>query len=723
MLELRHKHMRLAASLVLIGAGVLTAAPSEPSPDQLLRTIPLRFEQDASGHWTSRGAGFAFLFDRSATFLRVADRTVQLTFEGANTTASFNPSEPMTARTNYFIGHSFRSAEAFSRLGRKGVYPGVDVVFYGNGQHLEYDFNLAPGAEPSRIRMRFDGADSVSVNQRGEIVLKLGSGELIQQVPVVYQKRRSGEAVAVEAAYRIASDGTVRLALGQYNRAEALVIDPAILYTAYLGGTYADSALTITHDSKGFIYVGGYTYSTDFPAGGNVVQQFPPASASAPRVCWVMMLNPFATNKNNVILYSTYFGGELSSDLRALVVGANGLIYFGGVTLTPDLPLTSGAFQATLPNTNAVNIGFVTVIDPTQAGSAGLIYSSYYGGATATNEIQGIATQNGLIYIAGWTSTDDLPLAGNSYQASRAGGDDVFIAEIDPSQSGTNGLIYATYLGGTQEDIARSIAVDSAGIIYVTGLTVSPEFPTTLNSIAPSYLGGEDAFILKMNPSSGALVYSSFLGGSDLDIATKLYLEPSGHVAITGYTFSTNLPITPNAAQPINRGNGDAFILDLDLTKTGLSAVVYSTYYGGTDTDVSYDVRRDNNGLFYIAGYTLSPDLPVSAGALNSVSGQGGLDGFVAVIDPSHSLVYGSYITSPGYQAAYGVDYDAAGNVYVVGLASSNIFPPGNANKAQGNANYDGFLLVFSPTQTGAQAARIVGHSAEQALRHPLEAR
>jgi hypothetical protein len=187
------------------------------------------------------------------------------------------------------------------------------------------------------------------------------------------------------------------------------------------------------------------------------------------------------------------------------------------------------------------------------------------------------------------------------------------------------------------------------------------------------------------------------VGGSGLDIATKLYLEPTNHVAITGYTFSTDLPITPNAFQPINHGNGDAFIMDLDLTKTGLSAVLYSTYYGGSDTDVSYDIRRDSNGLLYFAGYTLSADLPVSSGALNTTSDGGGLDGFVAVIDPTHSLVYSSFITSPGYQSAYGVDYDSSGNVYVVGLASSNVFPPGQANKAEGDANYDGFFLVFSP--------------------------
>ncbi len=697
----------LACSLILSASGMLAAAPSEPSPDQLLRSVPLPFEQDAQGRWTSHGAGFAYQFDRSATVLRAGDSAVRLSFEGANTEASFEASEAMAAPVNYFVGRTFRSAQAFSRLSRKAVYPGVDVVFYGHGRQLEYDFNLAPGADPSRIRMRFEGAGEVSVDPRGEVVLKLDAGELIQQLPVVYQKRASGEVVAVEAAYRIAPDGTVGLELGKYNRAEALVIDPAILYTAFLGGTYADAATAIAHDANGFVYLGGYTYSTDFPAGGNVVQPFPPPSLSSPSVCWLIKINPFASNPNNVIMYSTYFGGELNTSLGDMKVDPNtGLIYIGGITLTPDLLVTAGAFQNLIPNTNAVNMGFVAIIDPTQAGIAGLIYSSYFAGATSTNVIQGVATVKGLLYVVGWTSTDDLPMAGNSYQSTEAGGNDAFMAVFDPTQSGTPSLVYSTYLGGTQQDVARSVAVDAAGVMYVTGFTVSPDFPTTLNSVSSTYLGGEDAFIVKMD-AGGNLLYSSFLGGSDLDIATKIFLEQSGRVAISGYTFSTDLPITPKAYQAINHGFGDAFILDLDLSKPGLSAVTYSTYFGGSDTDVSYDIRVDANGLYYIGGYTLSLDLPTSTGALNPESDGGGLDGFVAVINPSKPLVYSSYITSPGYQLVYGVDYDAAGNVYVAGLAGSNIFPPGSANKVTGVANYDGYLLVLSPSQTAGGSARI----------------
>ncbi len=235
----------------------------------MLRSVPLRFEQDAQGRWSSHGAGFAYLFDRRAILLRAGDSVVKLSFEGASETAPFEASEAAAAPTNYFIGHTFRSVQGFSRLRRSGVYPGVDVVFYGHGRQMEYDFNLAPGADPSRIRMRFEGAGGVSVNPHGDVVLKLGSGELIQQVPVVYQKRPSGEVVAVEAAYRMDADGSIGLTLGKYNRAQALVVDPAILYTAFLGGTYADAATAIAHDANGFVYLGGYTYSTDFPAGGN----------------------------------------------------------------------------------------------------------------------------------------------------------------------------------------------------------------------------------------------------------------------------------------------------------------------------------------------------------------------------------------------------------------------------------------------------------------------
>lgn len=707
--------MRLAAGLGLIlcvsSAFAASPAPSQavPSKTDALRSLPLRFEQDAKGRWTSRGAGYAFRFDAGGAGLRLGDRTVRLKFEGSGGAGSLKGADRLSVPTNYFVGHRYRSAAAFSRLRQAGLYPGVDVVYYGNGRQLEYDFELAPAADPSRIRMRFEGADRVSVNERGEIVLTLGSGDLIQQVPAVYQRRGSGEVVKVAARYQFAVDGSIGVALGKYDRGEPLVIDPAIVYSAYLGGSYGDAGIAMGHDAKGYLYLAGYTYSADFQAGGDVVQVLQKVGT---RDAWLMKFDPFAADPGSVILYSTFFGGELDDDLTSMVVDAKGVMYFTGTTLSPDFPVSTGAYQTALGNTNALVNGYVAAIDPSQSGAAGLLYSTYFGGSQITTPT-GVAFAGGKISICGWTNGDDLPMAGLTIQSTRGGGYDGFVAQFDPAQSGTAGLVFSTYLGGAGQDVARSIAANAAGKLYLAGSTLSSNFVTTANGLQPNYSdGGGDGFFVELDPGAGQIVYSTFIGGSQADVATKLYLEPSGRVAITGYTLSPDFPRTPNAAQPAYGGNGDAFVLVLDpAAPNRASALVYATFFGGADGDVAYDIRRDDSGRYYICGYTLSKNLPVSSDSLNPVSLGGGLDGFVAVIDPLRALVYASYITSPAYQIPYAVDFDAAGNIYVTGLASGNVFPGNSPPHSNGTANYDVFLMVVSSSSARQSAMEAIPRS------------
>jgi hypothetical protein len=654
----------------------------------------LRFEQDTHSRWVSHGPSFAALYGRDATVLRMAEHTLRLSFTGANPEAAFKPSNPQGAPTNYFVGKEYRSVQAFSRLERTGVYPGIDVAYYGDGQRLEYDFNLQPGADPSRIRMRFEGADDVSVNQRGDLVLKLGDGEVVQKAPVVYQKRASGEVVAVESRYRLTAENEAGLVLGDYDRAKALVIDPSVLYGLYLTGSNADVGVSVAVDQKGIVYLGGYTYSMDFPLGNNGYQLFPPAGVQA---AFIWKLNPFAPSASQVLIYSTYFAANLNTSLTGMAVDANGHVYFGGETLASNLPVTSGAFQNALANTNATNEGYVAVIDTTQSGTAGLLYCSYYSGSAIT-QINGVATLGGRIYITGWVNSDDLPLAGNSFQSMQAGGYDAFVAEFDPSQSGASSLVFASYLGGFLTDVGRAIAVDQFGLIYVTGFTLAPDFPVTTNAYQPTYGSGGDAFIAEIDPLAGVLRYSSFLGGSGADAATSITVVTAGQVAIAGYTYSTNFPITSNAAQHGYGGNGDAFVMSLNLNAaTPASTLVYSSYYGGNDTDVAYGIARDPSGRYQICGYTLSQNLPVTAGAINPVSVGQNVDAFLAVLDPSAGLEYGTYITGFGYQIAWGVASDSSGNAYVIGQTTSDIFATGPPKTDQ-PGNIDVFLTVIAPT-------------------------
>ncbi len=714
----RHTRMRFAVgSLVLCSCALIPAlgvpapgTPAKQAPPKsdalpLLQSLPLRIEQDAKGRWAARGAGYALAFEDSAVTLRLPDGLARLSFEGSTAPSKgvkWEPSEKMLAPTNYFRGATFRSADAFSRLRRPNLYPGIDLVYYGKGQELEYDFNLAPGADPSRIRMRFTVPGrldaQVSVNSIGDLVLKFGSGEITQRLPVVYQKRASGEVVAVPASYLLAADGSIGVRLGGYDRAQALVIDPTILYDFWLTGSNAQVPIALSHDSQGFEYMAGYTYSPDFSLGSNGYNP----NYSSDEDCWLMKFNPFAKDPGSVIVYSTYFGGELDDDMRSMVVDANGVMYFGGTSLSPDLPVTSNAAQGTLPNTNANLNGFVAIIDPSQAGAAGLIYSSFYGGSLDT-VVNGVAAFEGQIYATGWTATQDLPSAGNLFQASNAGSYDSFLAVFNPALSNNScnaaeTLVFSSYLGGYADDVGRSIDVDANGIAYIAGYTFSSNFPVTGNGFQQIYNdGGGDAFVTQIDPVAGAILYSSFLGGTGIDVATRVQVEPSGHIAVAGFTFSTDFPLTPTAAQPVYGGNGDAFVAVLDPSAANQAAgLVYGTYYGGSDVEVAYDLRRDSQGFYYIAGYTLSKDLPVSNTALYPASANGGIDSFSAVIDPNSSLVYASYITGPGNQVAYAVDYDASGNIYTAGYATGNIFPndtPPHTTPGE----YDVFFLLLSP--------------------------
>jgi len=691
---------RFFGLLVLTLTGSLASWAATPA--QLLATAPVRFEPNRGqarkeALWTARGMGYAFAFTADAAVLRLGNRAVRLTFDGSNRAASFQGVEEAPGRTNYFTGSFRGSVPGFRKLRRSGVYPGVDVVYYGNGQQLEYDFEIAPGADPSRIRLKFDGADDVRLNPQGDLVLQLGSGEVTQRLPVVYQKRPSGETVAIAASYRMDNHGLVRLTLGAYRADEQLVIDPAILYTTYINGSGTDAAIAIAHDSQGFIYLAGNTNSIDFPLQGTPYQLFDNGNQDA----MFVKLDPTPPGNDGQVIYGTYLGGTGQETLLGMAVDpATGLVYLTGSTASLDFPVTSGAYLASITANSHM---FLSVIDPNQ-GTSGLIYSTYFGG-TNFEEGDGIAVSGGLIYVVGTTNSTDLPTFSPNttaapYQTALAGDADAFVAEFDPTQSGPSSLVASTYLGGSNDDFARTIAIDANGKVYVAGRTHSFDYPIAGNAYDGTYQPGGDIFLTEIDLNAEALVYSTFLGGSNLDEADKLVLDPSGRIALTGMTLSADYPVTQNAEQPMLKGISNTFLTILDPSQPPAQALFYSTYFGGSVAEVSTGLRLDAAGKYYLSGYTISPDLPVSGNALNPTSAGGGVDGFVAVINPSadafHSLVYSSYITSTGYQIAYDVDVDPAGVIYVTGVSNGNLFTPDQAQHTSGQGNPDVFLLIFT---------------------------
>jgi hypothetical protein len=450
----------------------------------------------------------------------------------------------------------------------------------------------------------------------------------------------------------------------------------------------------VGHDSQGNIYIGGYTFSLDFPIGGNAFSQV----AFGEEDCFLIKINPAASDPTQVIVYSSYYGGTSNDILTGMQVTAAGLMYFTGNTDSTNFPVSTGAFSNVLA---AGTHAFVAVLDSNQDSSYSQIYSTYYGGTTTVSGLVGSVDSGqgifvgptGLIYATGYTTSVDLPLSG-ALQASLDGSYDAFVAEFNPNLIGTASLIFSTYLGGAAQDWGQDIALDQNGLLYVTGFTFSADFPYTTATAYQDYAGEGDAFIAVINAGTGTIVYATSFGGGDgFDEGNRILVDPAGKtVAIAGFTLATALPTTQNAYQPVmpalsnvdgsgNQLGSNGFIAVFNMAAaTGPGkGLTYATYFGGFGGEVIYGFKTDSQGRYYISGYTLSQNLPVTSTAFNTTSAGGGIDGFVAVLNPSatNQLVYSTYITSIGTQTVNDVDVDASGTVWFTGFCTWDIFPPG----------------------------------------------
>ncbi|HWW76246.1 MAG TPA: SBBP repeat-containing protein, partial [Pyrinomonadaceae bacterium] len=563
-------------------AGV-AAPPPEARGSQALEAfgrVPLSFESnqgqaESSVDFVARGAGYAlFLKPTEAVFaLRDADsglrnedgaehpfttdaslskanpksavgnprsKVLRMKLVGADASAPAVGAEELAGKANYFTGSDparwRANVPVFARVRYEGVYEGVDLVYYGNQRQLEYDFRVAPGADPRAVALRFEGADGVEVGADGDLLLTLGESVVRQPKPVIYQEA-AGVRREVEGGYVVADDGRVGFHIEEYDRALPLVIDPTIVYSTYLGGSAADQAWAVAVDSSGSVYVAGFTASTNFPTA-NAIQ----AANGGFQDAFVAKLNPAGT----ALVYSTYIGGSGNDQARGLAVDSFGAAYITGFAGSTNFP-TVNPVQAAFGG-NGQDI-FVTKLNA--AGNA-LVYSTYLGGNGGNEFGEGIAVDSGgNAYITGDTDSTNFPTA-SPMQAAFAGSTDVFLTRLNATGSA---FVYSTYLGGSGFEIAKSVAVDSFGAAYVTGDTDSTNFPT-LNPIQAANAGGaKDAFVTKVNAAGTALVYSTYLGGSAQDNGEGVAVDSTGNAYVAGTTFSTNFP-TANAIQPANGASG-----------------------------------------------------------------------------------------------------------------------------------------------------------------------
>jgi len=597
----------------------------------------------------------------------------------------------LPATVNYFVGTDPRhwrvNVPTYTEVKYENVYPGVDLVFYGHQQQLEYDFIVAPGADPTMIVLSFDGADRVIVDESGNLVIQTSGGDVIQRAPSVYQSMDDGTRAIAGRYVLVGREHTgsgrathrVRLEIGAYDATKPLIIDPLLEYSTYLGGSGIELPRGIAVDETGSVYVAGSTTSADFPTQ-HPVQPVLGGGYDA-------FVAKF-TADGSTLVYATYLGGVGGDFASGVAVNMSGQAVMTGVTSSRNFPTTAGALQSAYGG--GPYDGFLAKL--TADGSA-LIFSTYLGGSR-DDRGQGVAIDaTGHALVTGFTESTDFPTA-NPLQPASGGGYDAFVSKVAPDGSAFS---YSTYLGGSGFDLGQSIAISSDGRAFATGYTSASDFPIA-SALQPVHGGGVwDGFVASLTPDGSALSYSTYLGGSEDDFSRGIAVTAAGEAVLTGGTHSLDFP-TVNAVQPAHGGGicDEIFLtpcLDVFVTKlnpTG-SALVYSTYLGGIDEDFGSGIGVDPGGQAVVTGRTWSIDFPTATPFQSQLDGQS--DAFVANLKADGSvLVYSTYLGGSGEENPFEegrVAVDAESAAYVTGLTMSHNFPT-SAGAFDGTCGTDG---------------------------------
>jgi hypothetical protein len=674
------------ASAAIVALPLASPASAHHEEDKVsLAPMVMAFEPNlgqAGGavDFVARGRGYSILLAGGEASLNLTDgASLGIDLVGARPSSPANAQHELPGRVNYLRGTDpsqwQTNVPTFGRVTYSDVYPGIDVAYYGQQGSLEYDFIVAAGAQPSAIRVAFEGADSLEVDPQGDLLVHTSGGDLRQPKPFIYQ----ADGRAIEGGF-VLDDGQVGFEIAAYDSAQPLIIDPSLQYSTYLGGKGDENywfgvwSGGIAVDASGSAYVVGSTTSPNFPNANNSFKD-------GGMDIFVAKLNP----AGSALIYSTYLGGIGFDMGNAIAVDRMGNAYITGLTNSPDFPMVN-ALQPVYGG--GAEDAFVTKLNPS---GSGLVFSTYLGGngpgwGEAAN---GIAVDSAMnVYVAGVSNSPNFPLV-NAAQPALGGMVDAFVTRLTPSGMG---IVYSTFLGGLGEDNGRAVAVDRFGNAYITASTLSDglAFPGNVlqplrngapndavvakygpagNRIYTTYMGGggdeipyglavdstgnaylagrtggtfyitpgwfnqtcldPGAFVAKLNPTATNLVYAGCLDAPGKDGALGLALDRAENVYVTGFTQSPKFPVV-DAFQPALQGPADAFISKINASGTVL---VYSSFLGGDQWEMGLGVAVDNGGHAYLTGWTASPkDFPTKA-PLQPLFGGGGYDAFVVKID------------------------------------------------------------------------------------------
>jgi uncharacterized protein (TIGR03437 family) len=608
-------------------------------------------QTDARVKFLARLPGYTLFVTPDEAVLTARDGTVErMKLMGVSRKMRMEPLDKQPGISSYLIGNDsskwLTNIPNYRRVALREVYPGIDLVFYGNQRKLEYDWVLAPGADPKQIRVKWEGTGEITGNASGDLVL---SARLVQKKPVIRQAGRE-----IEGRY-VVRGREVMFEVAKYDAAKTLVIDPVLVYSTYLGGTGNDNGAGIAVDTAGNAYITGHTDSKDFPTV-NPFQKTNPEGGSPGVGDGCVFVSKISADGSK-LLYSTYLGGNGYDVGNAIAVDSAGDAFVTGSTTSSNFPMANAIQDKNLA---PFGTAFVTKLSP--AGNA-LLFSTYLGGSQSDVGYGITVDSAGNAYITGNTNSQNFPVV-NPIETPPATGSSQPTGFVTKMSGNGSALIYSTYLGGANgEDIGYGIAVDSTGSAYVAGTTASTDLPLVNALQSTNKNTSNTGFVVKINPSGSAFAYSTYLGGSQIDYLYAIAVDSSGNAYVTGRTNSKDFP-TVNALE--TSGAPTAVVSKINATG---SALVYSTYLGSAGA-VGYGIAVNAAGEAWVTG-TMSPaHFPM----VNPVINLGNDNGVFATQFSADGtkLLFSSPLFTPGLSSQGGITLDAAGNAYVTGAVSPN---------------------------------------------------
>ncbi len=686
----------------------LRSAPAPGSPDLPLHFEANRGQTDPRVRFLARPRGYrVFLTDAETVFLlprggggAPAADVLRMSFEGAAPAVPAGE-EPLPGRSHYFLGKDpakwVTGAPHFGAVASRGILPGIDVRWRGlEGNRLEYDLVVAPGADPGSVVLRFDGARSAEVDPSGDLLVRTAGGILRHGRPVAWQEVE-GARRPVSARFAPVGGGRVGFATGPFDRGLPLVIDPVVGFSTYLGGSSTEEGTGIGAGSDGQVCVGGWTWSMNFPvASAYDSTHWDYSGGTTPYDAFV---TKFSTD-GSALVYSTFLGGSGSDRILALAMGSDGSAYIAGGTTSYDWPVKN-PIKATRTSQN--DTGFLTKLSPS---GASLVYSTFHGG-TGNDQVFGLAVAaDGTVAMAGYTSSSDFPVK-SAIKSTMSGFDDGFATVVNPAGSA---LVWSTYVGGSDQEYCKGVAFGPGGDVLVTGYTKSSNFPV-VQAWQSTRKGTQDAFVARIAADGSAFSWSTYLGGSGFEYGNGIAAAADGGVWVVGTTLSSDFPLQ-SAVRSTFSGGQEGFLTKFAGDGASVSA---STFLGGSSYEGATCVATDASGVVFVGGYTDSTDLAVVS-ATQAVSG-GNDDGFLAAIAPAgDSVLWCTYLGGTYGEYVNAISASTVSRLLVTGKTDSTDFPTAGAYQgtSTGSAAFV-FTLRGSPVPPLAIDAGLTGLTSVQA--------